>query len=96
MEPPGLAAWASRKEGASGGYELRQEDVGFDAQQQATFGDAWRFWEAQPPGYRKQWTHWVLTAKQQATRDRRLAALVAASRAGERVHPQRPFTHLDG
>ena len=91
MEPPGWTAWASRRHDASDSYEARQEDLAFDAPQQAAFGDAWAFWEAQPPGYRRQWTHWVLSAKKEATRERRLAAIVAASRAGRRVDPQRPF-----
>ncbi|MGB0653277.1 MAG: YdeI/OmpD-associated family protein [Thermoplasmatota archaeon] len=91
MEPPGLAAWEARRPDASKGYEARQEEAAFTAEQQAAFGDAWAFWEAQPPGYRKQWTHWVQSAKQEATRTRRLEALVAASRLGRRVNPQRPF-----
>lgn len=94
MEPPGLTAWQARRADAAADY-LSQADAAFSDEQRAAFGDAWAFWEAQPPGYRKQWTHWVVSAKQPATRERRLAALVAASRSGERVHPQRPFTHLE-
>ena len=34
------------------------------------------FWDAATPSYRKVATNWVLTAKQEATRDKRMAELV--------------------
>ena len=37
------------------------------------------FFDAQPPGYRKLATYWVMNAKQQDTRARRLAKLIVAS-----------------
>ncbi len=48
---------------------------------------AFRFWEAQTPGYRKVSTFWVMSAKQQATRARRMAALVEASEQGVFIGP---------
>ena len=38
---------------------------------------AWADWEARPPSYRRAVTHWVTSAKQPATRARRLDALIA-------------------
>jgi len=48
---------------------------------------AWRFWEAQTPSYRKVSGHWVVSAKQEATRARRLTSLVAACEAGKAIPP---------
>lgn len=46
---------------------------------------AWAWFRASPPGYQRQATHWVTSAKQAATRERRLASLVACSDRGERL-----------
>jgi uncharacterized protein YdeI (YjbR/CyaY-like superfamily) len=46
---------------------------------------AWDFFEAQPPGYRKTATFWVVSAKHQDTRERRLGVLISASAAGRRI-----------
>ena len=45
----------------------------------------WAFWEAQPKGYRRLGTHWVMSAKRPETRERRLSLLVEACAAGERL-----------
>ena len=50
---------------------------------------AWRWWQAQTPGYRRAATWWVVSAKQEATRDRRLATLVEDCAAGRMIKPQR-------
>ena len=47
------------------------------------------FWEVATPGYRKLVVNWVLTAKQEKTRDARMAQLVADCAAGLLVKPQR-------
>ena len=51
---------------------------------------AWKFFQSQPPGYRALVTNWVLTAKQETTRDRRLATLIKDSAAGQRIAQFRP------
>ena len=51
---------------------------------------AWAFWEKQPPGYRRVMTHWVMSAKRDDTRERRLTALIGASARGNRVDPLKP------
>lgn len=50
---------------------------------------AWAYWQRQPPGYRRGVTHWVLSAKRQDTRDRRLATLVEDCAAARPVKPMR-------
>ncbi|HEY0159753.1 MAG TPA: YdeI/OmpD-associated family protein [Thermoanaerobaculia bacterium] len=46
---------------------------------------AWAFFEQQPPSYRKLATFWVMSAKQEATRARRLERLIADSAARKRI-----------
>ena len=46
---------------------------------------AWAFFQAQPPGYRKLTIHRVLAAKAPETRARRLALLIDASAQGRRL-----------
>ena len=48
-------------------------------------GAAWSFFQAQPPSCRKVASYWVMSAKQEATRLRRLAALIADSAEGRRL-----------
>lgn len=46
---------------------------------------AWSFFESQPPGYRKRMVGWVMHAKRDETRMRRLATLIELSEAGKRA-----------
>jgi len=46
---------------------------------------AWKFFESQPPSYRKLVINWVTSAKQEETRQRRLENLIADSAAGLRI-----------
>jgi uncharacterized protein YdeI (YjbR/CyaY-like superfamily) len=88
MQAAGLAAFAARSARKTGIYsfENRPRDLPPDLakifQVQAT---AWAFWERQPPGYRRTATWYVVSAKQQATRERRLARLIADSAAQKRL-----------
>jgi uncharacterized protein YdeI (YjbR/CyaY-like superfamily) len=72
-------------------FERRREAT-LDATQEARFRAneaAWAFFQGQPPGYRRTATHWVISAKREATRERRLDALIEDSAAGRRVGPLR-------
>ena len=46
-------------------------------------GKAWEFFQAQAPSYKKKVTHWITSAKQQATRERRPRKLIEAFEKGE-------------
>ena len=46
---------------------------------------AYEFFSSQAPWYRRNASHWVIRAKRPETRERRLAQLIADSRAGLRV-----------
>jgi uncharacterized protein YdeI (YjbR/CyaY-like superfamily) len=55
--------------------------------------DAWKFFEAQAPWYRRAASYWVMSAKREETRDKRLDRLIEHSSKGERIPPlNRPST----
>jgi uncharacterized protein YdeI (YjbR/CyaY-like superfamily) len=92
MRPAGIAAFERRRDDRSTGYSYmnaEQELPPEYASRLAADPAASAFWAAATPTYRRQVTHWVLSAKQEATRERRLAQLVDDSAAGRMVPPQR-------
>ena len=89
MAPPGLKSFEARDAKRTGLYSFEQRKTfHFDRASAKTFrsnAPAWTFWSAQPPGYRRLTTFWVMSAKKPETRQRRLERLIADSRAGRRV-----------
>ena len=91
MHPAGLAAFEARTQEGTYSYEQRDE-ARFDERREALLRGheaAWAFFSAQPPWYRRTATFWVMSAKREETRDRRLQALIEDSAAGRRVGPLR-------
>src|SRR4051812_32128740 len=91
MLDAGERAFAARRadKTARASYE-RDAPASLDPEQEREFrahAEAWDFFAAQPPGYRRTATHWVTSAKRPETRDRRLAQLIADSAAGRRIGP---------
>ncbi|MEP7360999.1 MAG: YdeI/OmpD-associated family protein [Chloroflexota bacterium] len=89
MHAAGIKAFEARREPEPGvyTYETRPPDLPTDMS--AVFRRnkaAWEFWRAQTPGYRKSMTWWVLQAKQEQTRLRRLEALIAESAKGIKIN----------
>jgi uncharacterized protein YdeI (YjbR/CyaY-like superfamily) len=85
MHPAGRRVFEARREPAPGEYtyETRPADLPEPYASLLRRDDAaWRFWSAQRPGYRKSLTWWVVSAKREETRQRRLEALIAESAAG--------------
>ena len=79
MTPAGLAAFEARDRSKTRKYSFERETASFDAAQVRAFKanrQAWAFFEQQPPGYRRVATFWVVSARLDATRARRLAALI--------------------
>jgi uncharacterized protein YdeI (YjbR/CyaY-like superfamily) len=79
MHPAGLAAFARRREDRSGIYAYETREREWPAHSEAQLRadpTASAFWDAATPSYRRVATNWVLTAKQEATRDKRMAELV--------------------
>lgn len=88
MHAAGLAAFAARSEANSGIYSYENEPTEFPAELRKRFEQqpaAWAFFTAQPPGYRKQMTHRVVSAKRPETREKRFNVLVAACAEGRRL-----------
>jgi uncharacterized protein YdeI (YjbR/CyaY-like superfamily) len=48
---------------------------------------AWEWFAGRPPGYRRTATHWVVSAKREETRRRRLQQLIDCSAEGRNVPP---------
>jgi uncharacterized protein YdeI (YjbR/CyaY-like superfamily) len=88
MRPAGLKAFEARTEERSGVYSFEREPVELPAEYERRIQAepaAWESWQASPPWYRRQATHWVVSAKREQTRERRIAKLIERSAAGERV-----------
>ncbi len=85
---PGREVFAKRDQRKTGRYAYERAHADFDSSLEKTFradAKAWTFFCAQPPGYRKLLTYWVTTAKQDETRRRRLAVLMAHSAERKRM-----------
>jgi uncharacterized protein YdeI (YjbR/CyaY-like superfamily) len=87
LRPAGEAAFAERREDRTAIYSFDGSWALDEAAEAALRADpeGWAFWEAQPRGYRRLGTSWVMSAKRPDTRERRLGQLVDACRAGERL-----------
>ncbi|MBK7701916.1 MAG: YdeI/OmpD-associated family protein [bacterium] len=88
MRPAGLAVFAARREEESGAYSYEQRSVDLAEpyagllKQDAT---AWAYFQGQPASYRKAVSWWIVSAKQEATRRRRLDKLKTCSAQGRRL-----------
>jgi uncharacterized protein YdeI (YjbR/CyaY-like superfamily) len=88
MAPAGVRAFEGRDRSRDGTYsfEQPQPELGEDLEKRFRRNrKAWGFWEAQPPGYRRVATWWVISAKREETRLRRLATLMEDSANGRRL-----------
>jgi uncharacterized protein YdeI (YjbR/CyaY-like superfamily) len=89
MQPAGHTAFEARDPKKSGIYLFEQKKaakLNKEAEKQFRSNrKAWRFFESQPPGYRKTAVWWVVSAKREETRARRLETLIEDSAAGRRI-----------
>ncbi len=88
MMPAGIAAFEKRKENKSRVYVYENEAKQFSDEFEKRFKKnkkAWEFFESQANWYKKQMTGWVMSAKQEATRERRLEKLIGESENEKRV-----------
>jgi uncharacterized protein YdeI (YjbR/CyaY-like superfamily) len=92
MRPAGLRAFEARTAERTAVYSHEAAVAPLTEEELTRFRAepaAWADWERRPPSYRRAATHWVTSAKQAATRERRLAQLIADSNAGRVVPPMR-------
>jgi uncharacterized protein YdeI (YjbR/CyaY-like superfamily) len=89
MRAAGRKAFEARREDRSGIYSYENRDrATFDPAFEARFRAkkrAWADFERRPHWYRQAVIRWVMSAKKEETRERRLAKLIAESAAGRSV-----------
>jgi uncharacterized protein YdeI (YjbR/CyaY-like superfamily) len=94
MRPAGLAAFEARSDDRSAiyAYEQRHQAKLAPNEEREFRADkrAWEFFAAQPPSYRKTALWWVVSAKRDETRARRLRTLIEDSANGRRLRRLTP------
>jgi uncharacterized protein YdeI (YjbR/CyaY-like superfamily) len=94
MHEAGLKAFRQRDPKRTGIYSFeREKPATFPPELERIFRankDAWAYFESSAPWYRRVTTHWVTSAKQDATRERRLAHLIACSARGKKIDLMKP------
>jgi uncharacterized protein YdeI (YjbR/CyaY-like superfamily) len=88
MKPAGIAAFEKRTESKSGIYSFENPAKQLTPEYEKIFKankEAWDFFLAQPPGYRKLNIDRVMNAKQEKTQMSRLENLIATSAERKRI-----------
>jgi uncharacterized protein YdeI (YjbR/CyaY-like superfamily) len=91
MRPEGLKAFEERDLKKSGLYSYEQRkgsklEPAYENQLQANT-KAWEFFQSQPPSYQQAASWWVISAKKEETRLKRLARLIEDSEQGRSIAP---------
>jgi uncharacterized protein YdeI (YjbR/CyaY-like superfamily) len=84
MQPAGLASFENRKENKSKIYSYENKEVKFSPELEKQFKankKAWNYFQSLAPSYRKPSTNWVMSAKQETTKLKRLNELIADCQA---------------
>ena len=93
MAPAGMRAYERREARRSGIYTYETKPATFDratAKALAANARAKTFFDAQPAGYRRHVTNWIMSAKKDETRMSRLAILLDKSARGVRIDFMKP------
>ena len=88
MEKPGLAAFQARSDERTGVYSFERAPVSLAPaleRRLKAVPAAWRHFSAQAPWYRRTTLHWIMSAKREETRLKRLAVLIDCSKQGLRI-----------
>ena len=92
MQAAGLAAFTERDRGRENQYSFENPDRELGEAYEARFQaneKAWAFFQTQPRSYRQPAIWWVISAKKEETRERRLATLIEDSANGLRLAQMR-------
>ena len=91
MDPAGIRAFERRQDDTTDIYSYEQGKAAkLDAAAERTFRanqKAWQFFQDQAPWYRRTAIWWVVSAKKEETRLRRLATLIEDSARGRTIAP---------
>jgi uncharacterized protein YdeI (YjbR/CyaY-like superfamily) len=88
MHSSGLQVFNQRDKKKIKLYSYEREIRKLDDQYETIFKtheNAWKFFLTQPPSYRKVASHWVMSAKKEETRLKRLNILIEDSTSGKRL-----------
>lgn len=95
MHAAGITAFEKRKENRSRVYSFEKLTGSLSPGLEKKFRadkKAWAFFEALAPSYRRTSIHWVMDAKQQETREKRLNSLIKDSAAGTNQWKDNKYT----
>ncbi len=89
MHPAGLEAFEKRDGDRSAIYSYEQRSTAkltpdYEKQFRAN-AEAWKFFQSQPPWYQRTSTYWVVSAKKEETRLKRLATLIDCSSRKQKI-----------
>ena len=93
MHPSGLKVFDGRDKEKSGRYSNERKIIKLDSSYEKKLKankKAWEFFQSKPPSYQKPAMWWVMSAKQEETRLRRLAKLIEDSENERTVPPLTP------
>jgi uncharacterized protein YdeI (YjbR/CyaY-like superfamily) len=88
MHPAGLAAFEARDQAKKQGYSYEERPHQFDDAYEQQFRQnpkAWEFFQSQTPSYQRVAIWYVISAKKEETRQKRLATLIEVSENGKRL-----------
>jgi uncharacterized protein YdeI (YjbR/CyaY-like superfamily) len=88
MTKPGLEAFNKRKKTKSGIYSFEKDSSKLNKSFEEAFKankSAWEFFNKQAPSYQKTITHWIMSAKHEATQLSRLDKTIIASERQRRI-----------
>lgn len=88
MKPAGIAVFNLRQESKSKIYAYEKEAVKLSKDFEARFRankKAWSFFQSLPASYHEPAINWVMSAKQETTRAKRLEELMRDSEAGRKI-----------
>lgn len=88
MEPEGLKVFSFREDKKSKVYSYENSRVSFNKSFEKIFRSnkkAWKFFQSTAPSYQKTTTRWVMSAKQEVTRIKRLEELIRDCALGKKI-----------
>ncbi len=97
MHPAGIEAFNKRNEEKSRIYSFEQKNIQLDKKYENQFKQnkkAWQFFQSQPPSYQRPAMWWVMSAKQETTKQKRLDELIKDSEAGQRISRLQPYPRI--
>jgi len=92
MAKAGREAFEARTPDRTGVYSFEQRPTRLGRAQVAVFRQnrrAWAYFQKEAPWYQRTSSFWVLSAKREDTRRKRLALLIECSANGQRIPPLR-------